>query len=128
MTRRLISSGSPFEEQAGYSRAVVDGDWVFVSGTTGYDYITMRMPEGVEAQARNTFATIQNALEEAGASMADIVRVHYYVTRREDAAAVMTVAGEVLGAIRPAATLILCDLLEEAMLVEIEVTAKRQPV
>jgi enamine deaminase RidA (YjgF/YER057c/UK114 family) len=109
MSRRLISSGSPFEKQAGYSRAVVDGEWVFLSGTTGYDYETMTMPDGVEAQARNTFATIQSVLAEAGASMADIVRVHYYITKREDAAAVMTVAGEVLGDIRPAATLIICD-------------------
>ncbi|MBO6676318.1 MAG: RidA family protein [Rhizobiales bacterium] len=126
MTRKLISSGSPFEKQAGYSRALVDGDWVFVSGTTGYDYETMTMAEGVDAQARNTFATIETALQEAGASMADIVRVHYYITKREDAAALMAVAGEVLGDIRPAATLIICDLLEEAMLVEIEVTAKRR--
>jgi enamine deaminase RidA (YjgF/YER057c/UK114 family) len=125
MSRRLISSGSPFEKQAGYSRAVVDGQWVFLSGTTGYDYETMTMPDGVEAQARNTFATIQSVLAEAGASMSDIVRVHYYITKREDAAAVMTVAGEVLGDIRPAATLIICELLEEAMLIEIEVTARR---
>jgi enamine deaminase RidA (YjgF/YER057c/UK114 family) len=126
MSRALLSSGSPFEKQAGYSRAVVDGDWVFVSGTTGYDYETMTMPDGVAAQARNTFATIKSVLAEAGASMADIVRVHYYITKREDAAALMAVAGEILGDIRPAATLIICDLLEEEMLVEIEVTAKRQ--
>jgi enamine deaminase RidA (YjgF/YER057c/UK114 family) len=125
LSRSLISSGSPFEKQAGYSRAVVDGEWVFLSGTTGYDYETMTMPDGVEAQARNTFATIQAVLAEAGASMADIVRVHYYITKREDAAAVMTVAGEVLGDIRPAATLLICELLEEAMLIEIEVTARR---
>lgn len=125
MSRRLISSGSPFEKQAGYSRAVVDGEWVFLSGTTGYDYETMTMPDGVEAQARNTFATIQSVLAEAGASMSDIVRVHYCITKREDAAAVMAVAGEVLGDIRPAATLIICELLEEAMLIEIEVTARR---
>lgn len=126
MSRALLSSGSPFEKQAGYSRAVVDGDWVFASGTTGYDYETMTMPDGVAAQARNTFATIKSVLAEAGASMADIVRVHYYITKREDAAALMAVAGEILGDIRPAATLIICDLLEEEMLVEIEVTAKRQ--
>jgi enamine deaminase RidA (YjgF/YER057c/UK114 family) len=126
MSRALLSSGSPFEKQAGYSRAVVDGDWVFVSGTTGYDYETMTMPDGVAAQARNTFATIKSVLAEAGASMADIVRVHYYIIKREDAAALMAVAGEILGDIRPAATLIICDLLEEEMLVEIEVTAKRQ--
>lgn len=125
MNRTLISSGSPFEKEAGYSRAVVDGDWVFVSGTTGYDYTAMTMPEGVEAQTRNTFVTIQNVLGEAGATMADIVRVRYYITKRSDAAALMKVAGEVLGDIRPAATLIICDLLEEEMLVEVDVTAKR---
>ncbi|MEO0385370.1 MAG: RidA family protein [Pseudomonadota bacterium] len=125
MSRTLISSGSPFEKQAGYSRAVVDGNWVFVSGTTGYDYTAMTMPEGVEAQTRTTFATIKTVLEEAGASMADIVRVRYYVTKRADASAMMTVAGDVLGNIRPAATLVICDLLEEEMLVEIDATAKR---
>jgi enamine deaminase RidA (YjgF/YER057c/UK114 family) len=125
VSRTLISSGSPFEKQAGYSRAVVDGDWVFVSGTTGYDYETMTMPEGVEAQARNTFATIKAVLAEAGAAMADVVRVRYYVTKRADAAALIKVAGEVLGDIRPAATLVICDLLEEEMLVEIDATAKR---
>lgn len=125
MSRTLISSGSPFEKQAGYSRALVDGDWVFVSGTTGYDYETMTMPEGVEAQARNAFATIKSVLAEAGAAMADVVRVRYYVTKRADAAALMKVAGEVLGDIRPAATLVICDLLEEEMLVEIDATAKR---
>lgn len=125
MSRTLISSGSPFEKQAGYSRAVVEGDWVFVSGTTGYDYTAMTMPDGVDAQTRNTFATIKTVLEEAGASMADIVRVRYYVTKRSDAAALMKVAGDVLGNIRPAATLVICDLLEEEMLVEIDATAKR---
>ncbi|WP_375573498.1 RidA family protein [Ahrensia marina] len=125
MSRTLISSGSPFEKEAGYSRAVVDGNWVFVSGTTGYDYTAMTMPEGMEAQTRNTFITIQNVLEEASAAMADIVRVRYYITKRSDAAALMKVAGDVLGDIRPAATLIICDLLEEEMLVEIDVTAKR---
>lgn len=125
MSRKLISSGSPFEKQAGYSRAVVDGDWVFVSGTTGYDYTAMTMPDGVEAQTRNTFATIKTVLEEGGASMADIVRIRYYVTKRADAAVMMKVAGDVLGDIRPAATLVICDLLEEEMLVEIDATAKR---
>lgn len=125
MSRTLISSGSPFEKEAGYSRAVVDGNWVFVSGTTGYDYTAMTMPGGMEAQTRNTFITIQNVLEEASAAMADIVRVRYYITKRSDAAALMKVAGDVLGDIRPAATLIICDLLEEEMLVEIDVTAKR---
>jgi enamine deaminase RidA (YjgF/YER057c/UK114 family) len=86
VSRRLISTGSPFEKQAGYSRAVVDGDWVFVSGTTGYDYATMTMPADPGTQARNALATIARALEEAGCSMADVVRARYYVTERAHAA------------------------------------------
>lgn len=124
MTRRLISSGSPMEKQAGYSRAVVDGDFVFVSGTTGFDYSTMTMPPAFVDQARNAFATIAQVLEEAGSSMSQVVRVHYYITRRSDADAMMTEAGKVFGTIRPAATLIRCDLLMDDMLVEIEVTAR----
>lgn len=124
MTRRLISSGSPMEAQAGYSRAVVDGGFVYVSGTTGFDYATMTMPQGIEAQTRKTFATIASALAEAGSAMEGVLRVRYYVTDRTYADPVMTIAGEVFGAIRPAATLVICNLLREDMLVEIEVTAK----
>ena len=80
--RRLISSGSTFEQQIGYSRAVVDGDWVFVSGTTGFDYDTMTLPEGIVAQTEQTFVNIGRALEKAGASFADVVRVNYVVPRR----------------------------------------------
>lgn len=125
MTRRLISSGSPFEKVAGYSRAVADGEWVFVSGTTGYDYATMTMPDDVAAQTRNALATIEKALAEAGASMADVVRARYYVT---DAAFVDTVfaeLGKVFGDIRPAATMVVCGLVKPEMLVEIEVTARK---
>lgn len=122
--RRLISSGSPMEAQAGYSRAVVDGGLVYVSGTTGFEYATMSMPEGIEAQTRNTFATISNVLEEAGGSIENVVRVRYYVTDRRHAEPVMDIAGEIFGTIRPAATLVICDLLREDMLVEIEVTAQ----
>lgn len=78
--RKLISTGSPFEKAAGYSRAVVQGDWCFVSGTTGYDYATMSMPETVEAQTRNCLATIAKALQDGGFGMADVVRAHYYIT------------------------------------------------
>ena len=78
--RKLISTGSPFEKTAGYSRAVVQGDWCFVSGTTGYDYATMTMPETVEAQTRNCLATIAKALQDGGFEMADVVRAHYYIT------------------------------------------------
>ena len=127
MPRRLISTGSPFEKAAGYSRAVVDGDFAFVAGTTGYDYATMTMPADVASQSRNCFKTIEAALKEAGFAMADIVRATYYVTRPEDADAVLAVCGEVLGEIRPAATLlVVAALLKPEMKIEIEVTAKRR--
>ena len=106
MSRRLISTGSPFEKVAGYSRAVVDGDFAFVAGTTGYDYATMTMPEDVTSQSRNCFRTIEAALKEAGFAMADIVRATYYLTDVRDADAHFVVCGEVLGEIRPAATLL----------------------
>ena len=127
MSRRLISTGSPFEKTAGYSRAVVDGDFVFVSGTTGYDYATMTLPDDVSAQARNCFKTIDGVLKEAGFAMADIVRATYYVTDAKDVDAHFAVCGEVLGDIRPAATLlIVVGLARPEMKVEIEVTAKRR--
>jgi enamine deaminase RidA (YjgF/YER057c/UK114 family) len=127
MSRRLISTGSPFEKTAGYSRAVVDGDFVFVAGTTGYDYATMTMPGDVTSQSRNCFKTIEAALKDAGFAMADIVRATYYVTRAEDADAVLAVCGEVLGEIRPAATLlVVVGLYKPEMKIEIEVTAKRR--
>src|SRR5690554_5542747 len=117
--RRLISTGSPFEKAAGYSRAVVQGDWCFVSGTTGYDYATMTMPESIEAQTRNCLATIRSALAEAGFEMADVVRAHYYVTDRAYVERVFPILGEAFGAIRPAATMIVCDLNEPEMKIEI---------
>ena len=127
MTRRLISTGSPFETAAGYSRAVVDGDFCFVAGTTGYDYATMTMPEAVEAQTRNCFRTIAEVLAEAGFTLADVVRATYYITDRGDADRVLAVCGEVLGDIRPAATLLaVAGLYKPEMKVEIEVTAKRR--
>ncbi|MGY4303719.1 enamine deaminase RidA (YjgF/YER057c/UK114 family) [Bradyrhizobium sp. USDA 4369] len=95
MSRRLISTGSPFEKTAGYSRAVVDGDFVFVAGTTGYDYSTMTMPADVTSQSRNCFKTIAAALQEAGFEMADIVRATYYLTDVNDADAHFAVCGEV---------------------------------
>jgi enamine deaminase RidA (YjgF/YER057c/UK114 family) len=126
MSRRLISTGSPFEKSAGFSRAVVDGDFAFVAGTTGYDYTTMIMPADVTSQSRNCFKTIEAALKEAGFSMADIVRATYYVTDAKDADALFAVCGEVLGEIRPAATLlVVVGLLKPEMKIEIEVTAKR---
>jgi enamine deaminase RidA (YjgF/YER057c/UK114 family) len=127
MTRRLISSGSPFEAVAGYSRAVVDGDFAFVAGTTGYDYTTMTMPDGVEQQARNCLATIARVLEEAGFALADVVRATYYVTDIADADRLLPIFGEAFGTIRPAATLVaVAALVRPEMKIEIEVTAKRR--
>jgi enamine deaminase RidA (YjgF/YER057c/UK114 family) len=127
MPRRLISTGSPFEKTAGYSRAVVDGDFVFVSGTTGYDYTTMTLPDDVTAQTQNCFKTIAAALKEAGFEMAEIVRAVYYITDAADADAVFAVTGAHLGDIRPAATLlVVAGLYKPEMKIEIEVTAKRR--
>ena len=127
MPRRLISTGSPFEKAAGYSRAVIDGDFAFVAGTTGYDYATMTMPAEVTSQARNCFKTIEAALTDGGFALADVVRATYYVTDVKDADAVLAVCGEKLGDIRPASTiLVVAALLKPEMKVEIEVTAKRR--
>jgi enamine deaminase RidA (YjgF/YER057c/UK114 family) len=127
MTRRLISTGSPFERIAGYSRAVVDGDVCYVAGTTGYDYARMEMPDDVAAQAENAMATIAGALDEAGFSLADVVRATYYVTDRGDADDVFAVVGRWFADIRPAATLlVVAGLLKSEMKIEIEVTAKRR--
>lgn len=123
--RKLISTGSPFEKTAGYSRAVVQGDWCFVAGTTGYDYATMTMPDTVEEQARNCLKTIAKALEDGGFSMHDVVRAHYYVTDRAYVDVVFPVLGEVFGDIRPAATMVVCQLNKPEMKIEIEVTALR---
>ena len=127
MSRRLISTGSPFEKTAGYSRAVIDGDFAFVAGTTGYDYATMTMPADVTSQTRNCFRTIEAALRDGGFTMADIVRATYYITDIRDADAHFAVCGEILGEIRPASTiLVVAALLRPEMKVEIEVTAKRR--
>jgi enamine deaminase RidA (YjgF/YER057c/UK114 family) len=127
MTRRLISTGSPFEKTAGFSRAVIDGDFAFVAGTTGYDYATMIMPDDVTNQSRNCFKTIAAALQEGGFALTDIVRATYYVTDINHADALFAVCGEFLGEIRPAATLlVVAGLLKPEMKVEIEVTAKRR--
>jgi len=123
MSRRLISTGSPFEKTAGYSRAVIDGDFAFVAGTTGYDYATMTMPADIASQSRNCFA----ALKEGGFAMADIVRATYYITDAKEADAHFAVCGEFLGDIRPAATLlVVAGLYKPEMKVEIEVTARRR--
>lgn len=124
--RKLISTGSPFEKTAGYSRAVVQGDWCFVSGTTGYDYATMTMPETVEAQTRNCLDTITKALKEGGFEPADVVRAHYYITDPADVDTVFPILGEYFGDIRPAATMITCRLNKPEMKIEIEVTALKR--
>ncbi len=125
MTRRLISTGSPFETAFGYSRAVIDGDLVFVSGTTGYDYVTMTLPEDAAAQARNIFRTLEAVLAEAGASLAGVVRAQYFVTDRAYCEPVLAVCGEVFRAVRPAAGIyVVAGLLQPEMKVEIEVTAR----
>ena len=125
MIRKLISTGSPFERKAGYSRAVVQGDWCFVSGTTGYDYATMAMPESVEDQTRNSISTIGKALAETGFTFGDVVRAHYYVTDAAYADLVFPILGQTFGGIRPAATMIICGLIRPEMKIEIEVTALR---
>ncbi|MCP4561602.1 MAG: RidA family protein [Bosea sp.] len=125
MTRRLISTGSPFERSFGYSRAVVDGDLVFVSGTTGYDYATMTLPDDAAEQARNIFRTLEAVLTEAGSSLAQVVRAQYFVTDRSYCEPVLAVCGEVFREIRPAGGMyIVAGLLKPEMKVEIEVTAR----
>jgi enamine deaminase RidA (YjgF/YER057c/UK114 family) len=97
MPRRLISTGSPFERSFGYSRAVIDGDLVFVSGTTGYDYTTMTMPDDPAEQTRNIFRTVESVLQEAGSSLENILRCQYFVTDRAYCEPVLKVCGDVLG-------------------------------
>ena len=122
--RRLISTGSPFEAKWGYSRAVVDGDDVFVAGTTGFNYETMDIPADPADQTRQCLRNIEATLKQAGATLADIVRARYYVPARSDWEACGAVLGEVLRDIRPAATVIFCGLADPRMRIEIEVTAR----
>eukprot|EP00163_Fabomonas_tropica_P016994 TRINITY_DN30253_c0_g1_i1.p1 TRINITY_DN30253_c0_g1~~TRINITY_DN30253_c0_g1_i1.p1 ORF type:complete len:128 (-),score=21.09 TRINITY_DN30253_c0_g1_i1:148-531(-) len=122
-TRKLISSGSAFEATMGYSRAVAQGDWCFVSGTTGYDYATMTMPDSIADQARNCFETISNALQQAGFSLSDAVRVQYTVSDKTLVDELIPALGEFLSDIRPAATMVIADLIKPEMKVEIEITA-----
>jgi enamine deaminase RidA (YjgF/YER057c/UK114 family) len=123
--RRLISSGSPFEAEIGYSRAVVvDGDWVFVSGTTGFDYATMTIADGIADQAEQCLRNIRAALAEAGASLADVVRVTYVVPKAEEFRDCWPVLRKYFGDVRPAATMISAGLADPRMRIEIEVTAR----
>jgi enamine deaminase RidA (YjgF/YER057c/UK114 family) len=126
MVRRLISSGSPFERDIGYSRAVVDGDWIFVSGTTGFDYGTMTISDNLLDQTDQCLKNIQAALAEAGAELADVVRVMYILpdaTRFPDCWPVLR---KYLGAVRPAATMICAGLSDPRMQIEIQVTARKR--
>lgn len=123
MSHRLISSGSPFEDALGYSRAVVRGDWCFMAGVTGFDYATMSLPETIDAQAAQCFVTIDKVLVEAGFTRNDIVRVTHYVTDRALVDQLQPILKAQLGPIKPAATMVIADLLAPEMLYEIEVTA-----
>ena len=124
MARRLISSGSTFEREIGYSRAVVDDEWVFVSGTTGFDYATMTLADGVVAQAEQCLRNIEAALAEAGATTADVVRVHYILPDATEFASCWPVLRRHFGDVRPAATMISAGLADPRMKIEIEVTAR----
>ncbi|MHC5671202.1 RidA family protein [Nostoc sp.] len=125
MSRQFISSGSIFEQEIAYSRAVVDGDWVFVSGITGFDYSSMTISDDVVKQTEQCFKNINAALTEAGLVMQDIVRVRYILPIREDFEQSWPVIRKYLGDVRPAATMIVAGLLDPRMRIEIEVTAKK---
>lgn len=122
--RRRISTGSPFEATIGYSRAIVADGWVFVAGTTGYDYASMTMPDSIEEQCRNALQTIENALKDAGASLDDVVRVRYIVPDKTEWPDCWTITSEAFANARPAATMISAGLQEPEMKIEIEVTAR----
>ncbi len=119
-----ISSGSDFEKDFGYSRAVVDGDMIYVSGTTGYDYKNMVLPNNIAEQTKNIFATIEKTLREANSSLEDIVRVRYYLKDKNELEQIRPIIAEKFANIRPAATLIIADLIREEIKIEIEVTAR----
>lgn len=123
--RRSILSGSTFEEQIGYARAVIDGDWVHVSGTTGFDYSAMTISGDVTEQARQALSNIGTALGEAGCTFADVVRVRYMLPDRDDFEPCWPVLRACFGKVRPAATMMACGLSDPRMKIEIEVTARR---
>jgi len=126
MSRKLISSGSTFEERIGYSRAVVDGDWIFVSGTTGFDYSTMTISSDILEQAEQCLKNIDAALGQAESSLKDVVRVTYIVPNRGDFERCWPVLRKYFGEVRPAATMISAGLAEPRMKIEIEVTARKR--
>jgi enamine deaminase RidA (YjgF/YER057c/UK114 family) len=126
MARRLISSGSAFEKSIGYSRAVVHGDWVFVSGTTGFDYSTMTIQDDVVVQCEQALRNIEAALKQADATFADVVRVHYLMTKAADFEPCWPAMGKAFGEVRPAATMMVVGLADPRMKIEIEVTARKR--
>ena len=126
MTRRLISSGSAFEHDIGYSRAVVDGEWVFVSGTTGFDYAAMTISDSLPDQTEQCLKNIQSALQQAGADFADVVRVTYVVPDAASFPECWPILRKYLGKVRPAAMMIAAGLSDPRMKIEIEVTARRR--
>ena len=126
VNRRLISSGSTFERDIAYSRAVAQGDWVFVSGTTGFDYATMTIADGVVAQCEQALANVAAALAAAGGSFADVVRVRYLLPERDDFEPCWPLLRAAFGEVRPAATMQVCGLSDPRMRIEIEVTARRR--
>ncbi len=125
MSRRRISSGSTFEEQIGYSRALVDGDWIFVSGTTGFDYSTMTISDSVVEQTEQCLANLEAALSEADATFEDVVRVRYILPDAADFEACWPALRGAFGEVRPAATMFAAGLADPRMKIEIEVTARR---
>ena len=124
--RRAILSGSTFEEQIGYARAVVDGDRVHVSGTTGFDYTTMTISDDVVEQAEQCLRNIKFALSEADCAWSDVVRVRYLLPKRADFEPCWPVLRRYFGDVRPAATMLVCDLLDPRIKIEIEVDARRR--
>jgi enamine deaminase RidA (YjgF/YER057c/UK114 family) len=124
--RRLISSGSPFEASIGYSRAVVDGDWVFVAGTTGFDYASMTISGDVADQAAQALRNIAGTLKEAGCTLADILRIRYILPDAADFEPCWPVLRAAFAEVRPAATMMVAGLADPRMKIEIEATARRQ--
>jgi len=125
VARKLISSGSSFEKAAGYSRAVVDGEWVFMSGTTGFDYAKMAISDDLAEQVHQVFRNISAALAQAGSSLRDVVRANYIVPNLADWPSIVPILGQHFGEIRPASTAIVAGLVDPRMRIEIEVTARR---
>jgi enamine deaminase RidA (YjgF/YER057c/UK114 family) len=125
VTRRLISSGSTFEKEIGYSRAVVDGEWIFVSGTTGFDYAAMTIADGIVEQTDQCLRNIESALAQAGASLKDVVRVTYILPKGDEFPQCWPTLRRYFGDVRPAATMISAGLADSRMKIEIEVTARR---